>query len=642
MSTSGVPSAAPSAESSGSSGCIRPKALHSTQGSWWREAVVYQIYPRSFADSTGDGVGDLPGIISRLEHLADLGVGALWLCPFYPSPGHDAGYDVADYQGVDPAFGTLADFDELVARAHSLGITVVLDVVVNHTSHEHEWFRAAADPASPMRDWYIWRDPRPGHIGGQPGAEPTNWGAAFGGSAWTWHPESGQYYFSLFSPYQPDLNWANPELRAAVATTLRWWLERGVDGFRLDVINFIDKPPVLVDAELSGNSVGGAQYADATALAMNGPRLLDYLRELRREVLGTRRDVLLLGETPGVSVAQAVALTDPLDGPLDLVFAFEHCELDREPARWRSRPLDLRELKAWATRWQTGDGAHVWNSLFLSSHDQARIVSRYGDDGGPVHAGTAEGGPGPWWARSATAWATVLHAHRGTPFVYQGDEIAMTNYPFGSLDDFADIEARGVYRDAVAAGAAPGDVLAGLGRLSRDNGRTPMQWDSSAQGGFTTATPWLAVNPNHAWLNVAAQAGAVGAGSAPTSVLAYYRALIALRRKDVALAAGEVSILAPEDEAVYAVERVAGNRRLLIVANLTGVERDWPQGLDPAWVDAELVLSNLATNISPSAAPCAESSGSTSYIRPDQLHSAAESTRLQPWEALVLRRIDTQ
>jgi oligo-1,6-glucosidase len=497
---------------------------------------------------------------------------------------------------------------------------VVIDVVVNHTSHEHEWFRAALDPDSPMRDRYIWSAPRAGRIGGEPGAEPTDWRAAFGGSAWTWHAASGEYYLSLFSRYQPDLNWEAPELRAAVAAMLRWWAGRGVDGFRLDVINLIDKPP-LAGAGSGIHPGDEPPHTDAVSVAMNGPRVADYLHELRREVLGDRRDILLLGETPGVSVAQAAALTDPESGPLDLVFAFEHSELDREAARWRSRPFDLRELKRWAARWQTGEGASSWNALFLSSHDQPRIVSRYGDDTMPAGSGRA-GAPGLWWARSATAWAAVLHAHRGTPFVYQGDEIAMTNFPFASIDEFVDIEAHGVYRDAVDAGSDPADVLDGLRRFSRDNARTPMQWDETPGAGFTSATPWLAINPNHAWLNVAAQAGRSGSPVFPGSPLAFTRALIALRHTEAALATGAVTVLLPDDAAVYAIERSSPGVRMLVIANLTGEARSWPRGLASDWTTADVLLSNLA----------AGAGGD------DPAGATLEPGVLQPWEARILRR----
>jgi oligo-1,6-glucosidase len=390
---------------------------------------------------------------------------------------------------------------------------------------------------------------------------------------------------------------------------LRWWAARGVDGFRLDVINLIDKPS-FVDGGSGIPSGDRPAYVDAVGLSVNGPRLAEYLRELRREVLGERRDILLLGETPGVSVEQAAALTDPQTGPLDLVFAFEHSELDREPPRWRSRPFDLRELKRWAVRWQSGAGASAWNALFLSSHDQPRIVSRYGDDG-------------KWWARSATAWAAVLHAHRGTPFVFQGDEIGMTNFPFGAITDFVDIEAQGVYRNAVAAGAEPHDVLAGLQLLSRDNARTPMQWDATPGAGFTSGTPWLAINPNHTWLNVAAQSGDRGPAAYPSTPLAFTRALIALRHSDAALAAGYVSVLLVDDPSVYAIERTAAGRRLLIVANLTGEARLWPDGLESDWTTAELVLSNLGVGArSDATAPTA----------------TFEPGVLQPWEARCLRR----
>lgn len=571
-------------------------------GPWWHNAVVYQVYPRSFADGDGDGIGDLPGLLARLDHIAGLGAGAVWLCPVYPSPGHDNGYDVADYRGVDPVFGTLDDLAAVVDAAHARGLRVILDVVVNHTSDEHPWFHASRDPAAPEREWYVWRPPRPGFRGGEPGAEPTNWGAAFGGSAWTWDGESGEYYLSLFSRWQPDLNWENPALRDRIHAMMRWWLDRGIDGFRMDVINLIDKPPVLVD----GPVPDGALHADAASLCVNGPRLRGYLAELREEVVGERRDVLLLGETPGITPEGAAELADPERGPLDMVLQFEHSELDREPPRWRSKPLDLREFKAWATRWQTGVGARTWSALFLSNHDQARLVSRYGD-------------PETWWARSATLWATLLHLHRGTPFVHQGDEIGMTNHPFASLEDFVDIEAHGVHRQAVEAGADPDEVLAGLQALGRDNARTPMQWDASPQAGFTTGTPWLAVNPNHTWLNVAAQDGDSG------SVLEYYRALLRLRREEPVVARGSVRVLLPQDPTVYALERADDRTRVLLIANVSGDPVPWPVELRE-WCGAEQILTN----------------GDVGTDRTNRTDSHRIDTHrtdgLGPWEARVLRR----
>ncbi|WP_213284020.1 glycoside hydrolase family 13 protein, partial [Cellulomonas hominis] len=559
----------------------RPALSRARRGSWWRDAVVYEVYPRSFADSDGDGVGDLGGLLARIDHLAWLGVGALWLCPVYPSPQRDNGYDVADHCAVDPRFGTLADLDAVVDEAHRRGIRVVLDQVLHHTSDQHPWFREAAGSlAAPRHDWYLWRPPRSGHVGGTPGAEPTNWGAAFGGSAWTWEPATGRYRLGLFSPWQPDLDWSNPDVRAALADVLRWWRGRGVDGFRLDVINLVDKPPVLRD----GPVPPGARYADGVALCAGGPRLPGYLRELRdaadrapvRRGRPVRPDdaVLLLGEAPGTTPAQAATLTDPRAGGLDMVLQFEHAELDREPARWRRRPFDLRDLKAWARRWQSGPDP--WPALFLGNHDQARIASRYGS-------------PGRWQSRSAALWAVLLHAHRGTPFLYQGDEIGMANRPLAGVRDVLDVEARGVLAAAVAAGEDADAVLDGLRALGRDHARVPVAWDAGRHGGFTTGTPWMPAHPDSPHRNVAAQR------DDPASVLALHRALLRLRRDEPALVDGDITVLLPDHRHVYAVERRLGATTLLVVANVSGEASAWPGGLDrAAWASATVLLTTSA------------------------------------------------
>jgi oligo-1,6-glucosidase len=557
---------------------------------WWRDAVVYEVYPRSFADADGDGVGDLRGLIGRLDHLAWLGVGALWLCPVYPSPQRDNGYDVSDYCAVDPRAGTLADLDELVAAAHDRGIRVLLDLVLHHTSDQHPWLRE-----HPER--YVWRPPRPGHAGGTPGAEPTNWGAAFGGSAWTWDPGRGAYRLGLFSPWQPDLDWSRDEVRAALADVARFWRARGVDGFRLDVINLVAKPEVLAD----GVVPPGAAYADGAVACAHGPRLAGHLRELRAAV----GDALLIGETPGITPEQADELVTA--GGLDLVLQFEHAELDRAPARWRRGPLDLGAFKAWARRWQSGPDP--WLALFLGNHDQARVASRYGAEG-------------RWRSRSAALWAVVLHAHRGTPFVYQGDEIGMTNPPLASPADLVDVEGRAVLAAAVAAGEDPEAVLDGLRALGRDNARVPVSWDAGPHGGFTAGTPWLPAHPDAGSRNVAAQRGD------PRSVLALHRALIALRRTEPALAVGDVAVLLPDDPTVYAVHRCDARTELLVVANVSGERVRWPDGVDArSWVDGTVVLTTAV--VAPDGEPADPA--------PPEV-GAPPTADLDPWEARVIRR----
>ncbi|HKJ56715.1 MAG TPA: alpha-glucosidase, partial [Nitriliruptoraceae bacterium] len=476
---------------------------------WWRDAVVYQVYPRSFADSDGDGIGDLRGLIDHLDHIAGLGIDVLWVSPFYPSPQVDNGYDISDYRGVDPVFGTMEDVDDLVEQVHARGMKLVIDVVVNHTSDQHPWFlesRASTD--NPKRDWYWWRDPKPGVPASSatasgttdagttaagttastqtseaattdppPGSEPTNWLSFFSQPAWTWDQETGQYWLHLFTPEQPDLNWENPDVRAAVHEMLSWWLARGIDGFRMDVINLVSKTMPLRDGPL----LDGGPWGDGFDLFCNGPRIHEYLNEVHREVIAPHGKVLLtVGEMPHVSVDQAIAYTDPAREEVDMVFHFEHVGVDHGPGgRYDPVPLDLVALKQVMDKWQTGLADVGWNSLYWNNHDQPRAVSRFGSDA-PAHR-----------VRSAKLLGTVLHMHRGTPYVYQGEELGMTNHPFTAIEQYDDVETRNYYAYATARGRDPDVVLAGLAEQSRDHARTPMQWDDSSNAGFTTGTPWL-------------------------------------------------------------------------------------------------------------------------------------------------------
>jgi oligo-1,6-glucosidase len=559
---------------------------------WWKTAVVYQIYPRSFADSDGDGIGDLPGIAARLDHLAALGVDVIWLSPVYPSPQDDAGYDISDYEDIDPAFGTLADFDALLGAIHERGMKLVMDLVVNHTSDEHPWFvesRASRD--SPKRDWYWWRPAREGMAAGTPGAEPTNWGSAFSGPAWTLDTATGEYYLHLFARKQPDLNWENPAVREAVYAMMRRWLDRGVDGFRMDVINVISKDPALHD----GTILPGSPYAPALPHVNCGPRIHEFLGEMHREVFAGRDDRLLtVGEMPGVTIEQAKLFTDPDRAEVDMVFQFEHVDLDHGPTKWEVHPLRLVDLKASFGRWQAGLAERGWNSLYWNNHDQPRVVSRFGDDG-------------PWRERSATMLGTVLHLHRGTPYVYQGEELGMTNAPLHGIDDFRDIESLNHYAEAIAMGADPEDVLAAMRKVSRDNARTPMQWDASPNAGFTTGTPWIAVNPNYTEINAAI------AADDPDSVLHHYRRLIELRHTEPVVAHGDFTMRMPDDERVYAFTRRLGDVELFVLGNFSGEPAPAPDAAE--WADDELLLGNCPPPGSP-----------------------AEHATLQPWEARVYRR----
>jgi len=558
---------------------------------WWKRAVVYQIYPRSFADADGDGMGDLRGVIDHLDHLAELGVDVLWLSPIYRSPQDDNGYDISDYQDIDPLFGDLKDFDELLAAAHSKKMKLIMDLVVNHSSDEHPWFvESRSGKDNPKRDWYWWRPAREGMEPGTPGAEPTNWGSAFGGPAWEYDKATGEYYLHLFSPKQPDLNWENPEVREAVYAMMRWWLDRGVDGFRMDVINMISKVLPLTDGRLTA----GAAYGDGSASYINGPRNHEFLREMHDQVFAGRPGMLTVGEMPGVTVDEAIKFTAQDRHEVDMVFQFDHVWADRGGDPWRLIPLQLTVLKGIFGRWQAGLAEVGWNSLYWNNHDQPRVVSRYGDDS-PGHRVAA-----------AKMLGTVLHLHRGTPYVYQGEELGMTNYPFRTIDDFRDIEALGQYHQAtVQEGRTPEDVLTVLRARGRDNARTPMQWDDSPHAGFTSGTPWLAVNPNYPEVNAAAER------ADPDSVFHHYRKLIKLRHDEPAVVDGDFTILLPNDERLYAFVRKFRDTELLVVGNFTGetVRAEIEDAI--AWEEAELVLTNVDKN---------------------------DGLTLAPWQAVVYRR----
>ena len=550
---------------------------------WWKHAVVYQVYPRSFADSNGDGIGDLPGITAKLDYLEALGIDVLWLSPVYPSPQDDNGYDISDYTDIEPVFGTLADFDELLAQAHARGIKLMMDLVVNHTSDEHPWFvesRSSTD--NPKRDWYWWAPPREGEV-----PEPTNWQSFFSGSTWELDEATGEYYLHLFSRKQPDLNWENPEVRHAVYDVMRWWLDRGVDGFRMDVINMISKVLPLADGERSGDE----RFGNGFPYVINGPRLDEFLQEMHREVLaGRETHVLTVGEMPGVTVEQARLLTDPDRAELDMVFQFEHVNLGHGTSKFELHDWSLTDLKATLGRWQRGLADVGWNSLYWNNHDQPRAVSRFGDDT-------------TYRVESAKLLGTVLHLHKGTPYVYQGEELGLTNVPFASIGDYRDIESLNHYATAIDGGAEAAEVLAGLAPMSRDNARTPMHWDASPTAGFTTGEPWIAVNPNHDRINAAAQT------DDPDSVWSYYRDLIALRHSDPAVALGEFTMLLPDDEQVYAFTRHHEDTTLLVLANFGATEIT--PDVDPSWAGELLLIGN---------------------------YPASETLTLRPWEARVYRR----
>jgi oligo-1,6-glucosidase len=563
----------------------------------WRRWIVYQVYPRSFADSDGDGVGDLRGVLARLDYLQRLGVDVIWLSPVYRSPMDDNGYDISDYTDIDPLFGTLADLDELLAELHARGMRLVMDLVVNHTSDEHPWFlesRSSRD--NPKRDWYWWRDPRPGATPGTPGAEPTNWESYFSGPTWTFDEAAGQYYLHLFSRKQPDLNWENPEVRQAIYAMMRWWLDRGVDGFRMDVIDMISKDTALPDT----TPRPGSLYGPGTQYFICGPRNHEFLQEMYREVFAGRdAHVLTVGEMPGVTIPQAVLFTAPERNELDMVFQFEHVQLDIGANKFDLRPLHLPDLKASMAAWQAGLAGRGWNSLYFGNHDQPRSLSRFGDDR-PAHR-----------VASAKTLATVLHLHQGTPYVYQGDELGMANSPFAAIADYRDIEALNFYAEAAGrAGADLPALLLAMARLSRDQGRTPVQWDASPGAGFTTGTPWIAVNPDHAQVNAAAEIGD------PDSVFEHYRQLIALRHADSVVTDGDFELLLPEHPAIWAFLRRGAGAELLVAANFSAAAVKAPLPLDDGWAAAKVVLANLPGD----------------PLRPPP------DLELRPWESLVWRR----
>lgn len=508
-------------------------AADAANANWWKNSTVYQIYPRSFADSNGDGIGDLQGIISKADHLAALGVDVVWLSPIYRSPQDDNGYDISDYQDIDPMFGTLNDFDELLEALHSRGIRLVMDLVVNHSSDEHAWFtESRSSRTNPKRDWYIWRDARPvdGLQPGERGTEPNNWDSAFSGPGWEWDAATEQFYLHMFSRKQPDLNWENPDVRDAVYSMMRWWLDRGVDGFRMDVINLISKPEGLPDGPPTVDGLGSA-----FAMVMSGPRYHEYMQEMHREVFARYpKTFLTVGECPGITSEDALLTTDPARAELDMVFQFEHVGLEHQGHKFNTaRPLGLWELAGNLARWDREVGERGWNSLYLENHDQPRSVSRWGDDAPE------------WRERSAKALAGMLHAHRGTPYVYQGQELGQINFPWATREDFRDIEVLNYVREAEAAGRGEfADMLAGISAMSRDNARTPVQWNADVDGGagFTNGTPWIAVNPSASEINAEAQVGERG------SVFEFYRALIALRKSEPLLVNGSFELLGPVED----------------------------------------------------------------------------------------------
>lgn len=537
----------------------------STRRRWWKESVVYQIYPRSFKDSDGDGIGDLKGITEKLDYLEELGVDVIWLSPVYQSPNDDNGYDISDYRAIMDEFGTMADWEELLEAVHRRGMKLVMDLVVNHTSDEHAWFVASrSSKDSPYRDYYWWRP-------GSDGKEPNNWESMFSGSAWEYDETTDEYFLHLFSKKQPDLNWENPRLRREIYEMMTWWLDKGIDGVRMDVINFISKVPKLPDAP----DPEGKGYVSGADFFMNGPRIHEFLQEMNREVLH-RYDIMTVGEMPGVTPEEARLYTGEARNELNMVFQFEHMDLDSGPGgKWDVKPMKLTDLKRTMTRWQKGLEGCGWNSLYWNNHDQPRIVSRWGDDG--EHR-----------VVSAKMLATCLHLMQGTPYIYQGEELGMTNVQFDSIEDYRDIETMNMYREKVEKeGVDPTEVMRSIHKKSRDNARTPMQWDDSANGGFTSGTPWIRVNPNYPEINAAQ------AVKDPDSVFHYYRRLIQLRKKYPIMVYGIYDLILEDHEQIYAYTRSFKGEQWLVICNFSGEEADFQMPAEVEMTRQELIIANL-------------------------------------------------
>lgn len=525
---------------------------------WWKNAVVYQIYPRSFCDSNGDGMGDLNGITSKLDYLKNLGVDVLWLSPVYQSPGDDNGYDISDYRAINPEFGTMEDFDRMLSEAHSRGIRIVMDLVVNHTSDEHAWFcESTASRDNPRRDYYIWRD------ADKDGNPPNRWWSAFGGSAWEWHEKTGQYYLHLFSRKQPDLNWDNPRLRDEIFDMMAWWCEKGIDGFRMDVISMISKPDGLPDGrELPGGFTEPA--------CCNGPHLHSYLREMNERVL-SRYSLMTVGECPGAGIEEAVLFTNPARKELNMVFQFEHVSGSRKASarydKWDRPAMSMPELREVLSRWQYGLEKRGWNSLFLNNHDQPRCVSRFGNDAPRYRT------------LSAKMLATCLHFMKGTPYIYQGEELGMTNACMTDISQYRDIESLQTYDFLTKQESLSEETVMGyLQAVGRDNARTPMQWDDSPNAGFTSGHPWIDVNPNYTEINAASQI------DDQNSVFFYYQELIRLRHTLPVMVDGRYELLLPDNDQIYSYMRAGnGTEKILVFCNFTKDPAPLPMEISEAF-----------------------------------------------------------
>ncbi|MFT9469953.1 alpha-glucosidase [Leuconostoc pseudomesenteroides] len=517
---------------------------------WWQKAVVYQVYPKSFQDSNHDGIGDIRGIIQRLDYIKTLGVDVIWLNPIYKSPDIDGGYDISDYQNINPTFGSMADFDELLSKAHAMGLKIIMDLVVNHSSFQHDWFQkslASSELDNDYRDYYVWRDPVDGH-------EPNNWGSFFSGPAWTYDEKSGQYYLHLFAKEQPDLNWDNPKVRHSIFDMMNWWAAKGIDGFRMDVISLISKPDGLPDAPITGDSIFG-NAGDAVA---NGPHVHEYLKEMNAKVL-SKHDWMTVGETAGVTISEAQKYANKDGSELNMVFEFEHVGLDgnTNPAlgKWSDRKAGLPELRENLVKWQQALSGKAWNSLYWNNHDQPRVVSRFGNDSPKLRE------------LSAKMLAALLHFMQGTPYIYQGEELGMTNAYFDTINHYQDLETINAYQELVVSEKLVTEktMLKYFQSKSRDNARTPMQWDTSSNAGFSDTTPWLETNPNYQTINAKA------ALDNPESTFYFYQKLIKLRHQLPVITDGMFNLVPgnEQDDHIFAYTRTNSDTTLLIIANFT-------------------------------------------------------------------------
>lgn len=524
---------------------------------WWKEAVAYQVYPRSFNDSNGDGIGDIPGLIEKLDYLENLGIDVIWLSPMYPSPNDDNGYDISDYKGIMSEFGTMNDFDQLLSSIHQRGMKLILDLVVNHTSDEHPWFiESKSSKTNAKRDWYIWADPKPD------GSEPNNWESIFNGPTWEFDESTKQYYFHLFSKKQPDLNWENPDVRQAVFEMMNWWFEKGIDGFRVDAITHIKKNFEAGDLPVPD----GKKFAPAFDVDMNQPGIQEWLQEMKDKSL-SRYDIMTVGEANGVTPNDAEEWVGEENGKFNMIFQFEHLGL------WSTSDtkFDVKSYKQVLNRWQKQLENVGWNALFIENHDQPRRVSTWGDDKN-------------YWYESATSHATAYFLQQGTPFIYQGQEIGMTNYPFESIESFNDVAVKTEYQIVKKEGGDVNQLLDKYKMENRDNARTPMQWNNSINAGFTTGKPWFHVNPNYTEINVKQQL------NDKFSILSYYKALIQLKKSDLIYTYGKFNMVDAENKQVFAYTRTFKNNTVLIVANLTNEvsELNLPFELDISSVDIKL------------------------------------------------------